>query len=132
VSDKNDNDEELSKLTGDKEESANEKEAAAHCNCKANAQERVWEANECNLQNDHHIADPAYQTWWNSVKLFIDKQQTANQVPHGNKYCTRTNVDLFFQTAIANYASVSPQHCSKAATAIQYFSDQLENVNVKP
>jgi hypothetical protein len=112
--------------------SANEKEAAAQGNGEVNAQERIREANERNLQNDHHIADPTYQAWWKRFMLFIDKQRTANQVPRGNKYCTRTNVDLFFQTVVAYYASISPQHCSKAATAIQYFLDRFENVNVEP
>jgi hypothetical protein len=63
---------------------------------------------------------------------FIDEQRTANQVPRGDKYCTRANVDLFFQIIVANYSSASPQHCSKAATSIQYFSDRLENVGVDP
>jgi hypothetical protein len=125
-------------LIGDEEEeSENEslnshKEAAAQGNREANAQERIRAANVKNLQNDHHVADPTYRTWWKRFTLLIDDQRTANQVPRGNKYCTRTNVDLFFQTVIANYASASPQHCSKAATAIQYFSDRSENVNVEP
>jgi hypothetical protein len=85
-----------------------QQEAQEQGHRKEMAQQQIQDANEHNLKNDHHFPDPTYKTWWKRFMRFIDEQQTANQVPRGDKYCTRTNVDLFFQIIIANYAAGSP------------------------
>ena len=75
-----------------------------------------------NVRDTAPKADASYIREWNRFKSFVDARRGNHQLPHGDKYLTRNNVDLYFTTVVAHRNNVMPESARRVVSALQYFS----------
>lgn len=69
--------------------------------------------------------DQAYASVWRRYRLFVDAERLTGNLPDGEKYITRANVDRYF-SQIVRHLTVSPVTAYRHATAIQWYATNRE------
>ena len=71
--------------------------------------------------------DKTYTHAWKSFTSFVDSKRSTYELPPGDIYLTRINVDLFFLEVVAN-KTCSPSSCCRFVSGLQWFSTHKEHV----
>lgn len=89
--------------------------------------ERIQTANNANLRvvKKQKKADTTYERNWKKFTTFIDKERENGNVPPGDKYLTRENVDLYFSETICDYI-VTPDTARRVVSALQWHANFRE------
>jgi hypothetical protein len=90
--------------------------------------QRINDANAANVQTvqAHVKPDATYAREWRRFKEFVDAERAADNIPSGEKYLTRENVDLYFSEKISK-RNVNPDGARRVVSALQWFSDRYEH-----
>jgi len=70
--------------------------------------------------------DRSYRVEINRYKVWVIQQRQLHTIPNGPKFLTRSNVDLYFSTSIANRGEISAESARRAVCSLQKFADQTE------
>jgi hypothetical protein len=53
--------------------------------------------------------DGSYECGWRNFKKWVDDMRQTDEIQEGEKYLTRSNVDLYFQQVIALKDTIEPK-----------------------
>jgi hypothetical protein len=53
--------------------------------------------------------DGSYERGWRNFKKWVDDMRQTDEIQEGEKYLTRSNVDLYFQQVIALKDTIEPK-----------------------
>ena len=70
-------------------------------------------------------ADRTYISEWNRYRTWVTQMRVQNVIPHGPKFLTRENVNLYFSECIID-RKVNPDGARRVVSALQRFANNIE------
>ena len=81
-----------------------------------------------NSQRSRRVNDRSYDSEWRRYRAWVALQRQNGVIPHGTKFLTRENVDLFFSSEVVN-RQVQPNTARRVVSSLQRFADDVEYID---